>query len=175
MSPKELLTLSPDLAQTPEIGRWLSVLKEVREGRQGTLRAAERIADLDALPERGHSAGTLLYHIAQVEIYWLYGEVLDQQDADFPPEVSEWFPFAMCGADGKLTTITGEPLERHLERLAWVRGRLEETFESMSLEEFRRVRHLDEEDVTPEWVLMHLALHEAHHEGQLALLTRVQT
>lgn len=62
-----------------------------------------------------------------------------------------------------------------MERLAWVRGRLEETFEGMTLDEFRRIRHLNAYDVTSEWVLMHLALHEAHHEGQLSLLPRTQS
>ncbi|WP_425146064.1 DinB family protein [Deinococcus sp.] len=168
MTAIESLTLTPVPAQTPEVGIWLSVL---REARTETLKAAARIIHLDAQPERGNSAGTLLYHIAQVEAYWLYGEVLEQQDADFPAEVRNWFPFDMGDENGKLTMIRDEPLQRYLARLVWVRGRLEEVFGTMSLDEFRRVRHLEGEDVTPEWVLMHLALHEAHHEGQLALLT----
>ena len=159
-------------AQTPEIGAWLSVL---REGRERTVRRAARIADLDALPERGHSAGTLLYHIALIEMDWLYSEVLEKQEADFPPEARDWFPLDARSEDGKLSAFTGEPLERHLERLAWVRGRLEGAFEAMTLDEFRRIRPMEAYDVTPEWVLMHLALHEAHHEGQLALLPRAQS
>jgi len=37
---------------------------------------------------------------------------------------------------------------------------------TMSLSEFRRVRHLDDYDVTPEWVIHHLLQHEAGHRGQ---------
>ena len=172
MTSRESLALTSAPAQTPEIGLWLSVL---REGRERTLRRATRIVDLDAVPELGHSAGTLLYHIALIEMDWLYSEVLEKQEADFPPEARDWFPLDARSEDGKLSAFTGEPLERHLERLAWVRGRLEETFEGMTLEEFRWVRHLEDYDVTPEWVLMHLALHEAHHEGQLSLLPRIQS
>ncbi|WP_420595629.1 DinB family protein [Deinococcus sp.] len=172
MTAQELLTLTPAPAQTPEIGVWLSVL---REGRERTLRRAAQIADLDAVPERGHSAGTLLYHVALIEMDWLYSEVLEKQEADFPPEARDWFPLDARGEDGKLSAVTGESLERHLERLAWVRARLEETFEGMGLEEFRRVRQMEDYDVTPEWVLMHLALHESHHEGQLSLLPRAQS
>ncbi len=174
MTAKEVLTLSPGSAQTPEVGRWLSVLKEVREGAEGTLRTAARIADLDAVPAGGHSAATLLYHIALVEMDWLYTEVLEKQEADFPPEARDWFPLDARDENGSLSMVSGEPLERHLERLAWVRGQLNETFEGMSLDEFRRIRRLEAYGVSPEWVLMHLALHEAHHEGQLALLPRVQ-
>ena len=47
---------------------------------------------------------------------------------------------------------------------------LDTTFTDMPLYDFRRRRVLNDHDVTSEWVLMHPALHEAHHEGQLALL-----
>lgn len=172
MISRESLTLTPAPAQTPDIGKWLSVLKE---GRERTLRRAAQIADLNAVSELGHSAGTLLYHVALIEMDWLYSEVLEQQEADFPPEVRDWFPLDARDEDGKLSIVTGEPLEHHLKRLAWVRGQLEETFQGMSLDEFHRVRQLEDCDVTPEWVLMHLALHEAHHEGQLSLLPRKQS
>jgi Protein of unknown function (DUF664) len=127
-----------------------------------------------------HNAGTLLYHIALVELDWLYTDVLEKSEDDLPAEARDWFlldagdkdrhPGVALGEDGHLSVVTGEPLERHLARLNWMRGLLDGVFEPMTLDDFRRPRVLENYDVTPEWVLMHLALHEAHHEGQLALL-----
>jgi uncharacterized damage-inducible protein DinB len=33
-------------------------------------------------------------------------------------------------------------------------------------DEFRRPRHLEQYDVTPQWVLHHLIQHEVEHQGQ---------
>ena len=143
----------------------LSVLHEARARTLAHL--AERQPDLDRQPAVGHSAGTLLYHLAAIELDWLYAEVRQEPFSD---EAGEWFPQDVRDGAGKLNVVTGEALERHLARLAWVRGQLEDTFRDMTLAEFRRARRLEAYDVTPEWVLMHLSLHEAHHAGQLALL-----
>ena len=40
----------------------------------------------------------------------------------------------------------------------------------MSLSEFRRVRHLETYNVTPQWVVHYLLQHEAQHRGQIAIL-----
>jgi uncharacterized damage-inducible protein DinB len=164
MTARKKLILTPAPASTAEVGVLLAVLHEARVR---TLSTVARISDLDALPVGHHSAGTLLYHIAAIELDWLYCEVLQ---TDFPEQDAEWFPHPVRDKEGHLSAVTNEPLERHLARLSWVRGLLDETFLPMSAEDFRRVRVLDDYDVTPEWVLMHLALHEAQHQGQLALL-----
>ncbi|WP_407570132.1 DinB family protein [Deinococcus altitudinis] len=143
----------------------LAVLHEARARTLATVSELKRGLD-DSAPG-GHSAGTLLYHIAAIELDWLYAEV--RQEA-FPAEAEAWFPLDVRGEGGRLNVLTGEGLERHLARLTWVRGLLDGTFASMSVAELRRPRELEAYTVTPEWVLMHLALHEAHHVGQLALL-----
>lgn len=167
MTPRKSLILTPAKASTPEVGVLLAVLHEARVR---TLATAGRIADLDALPVGHHNAGTLLYHVALIELDWLYADVLEKSEDDFPAEARDWFPLDARDEEGKLSVVMGEPLERHLARLNWMRGLLDGVFEPMTLEDFRRLRVLENYDVTPEWVLMHLALHEAHHEGQLALL-----
>ena len=85
MSSKELLVLTGVPAVSPEIGLLLAVMQETRAE---TLKTLAKIGDLDAQPLRGHSAGTLLYHIALVELGWLYNEVLEEVavkgEAGFP-------------------------------------------------------------------------------------------
>ncbi|WP_424951499.1 DinB family protein [Deinococcus sp.] len=167
MTARESLILTPAPATTPEVGVLLAVLHEARVR---TLNTAARINDLDTVKAGHHSAGTLLYHIALIELDWLYADVLEKSEEDFPAEARAWFPLDARDDDGRLSVVTGEPLERHLARLNWVRGLLDGVFRAMTLEEFRRPRVREEYDVTPEWVLMHLALHEAQHRGQLAVL-----
>ena len=167
MTSRQSLIFTPTPTTTPEVGALLEVLHDARAR---TLNRANKIGDLDAVPIGHHSAGTLLYHIALIELDWLFADVLEKPEAEFPAEARSWFPLDDRSEDGKLSAVTGEALERHLARLAWVRGQLDGVFGAMTLEDFRRPRVLDDYDVTPEWVLMHLSLHEAHHEGQLALL-----
>lgn len=167
MTSRQQLILTPAPATALEVGALLAVLHEAR---QRTLNRVKKISDLDAVTLGKHSAGTLLYHIALIEMDWLYADVLEKSEDDFPAEARDWFPLDARDAEDHLSVVTGETLERHLARLSWVRSLLDETFLPMSAEDFRRPRILENYDVTPEWVLMHLALHEAHHEGQLALL-----
>ena len=103
------LKINPLPAATPEIGRWLWALAEVR---QRTLR---QIADIDQrlLDWRGsggaeNSVGSLLYHIALVEMSWLYLDLLQQE---FPPEVNNLFPFPMADEAGKVSMKKTLPLQ----------------------------------------------------------------
>jgi len=73
----------------------------------------------------------------------------------------------LLGEEGRLSVPVGEALERHLARLSWIRSLLDDTFRSMSLAEFRWPRELDAYTVTPEWMPMHLTLHEGHLAGPL--------
>ena len=167
MASRQNLIFTPAPATMPEVSALLAVLHDAR---LRTLNRVKKISDVDAVTMGKHSAGTLLYHIALIEMDWLYADVLEKSEDDFPAEARDWFPLDARDEDGHLSVVTGEPLERHLARLSWVRGLLDGVFGSMTLEDFRRPRVLDDYDVTPEWVLMHLALHESHHEGQLAQL-----
>ena len=167
MTFRQRFILTPAPATVPEVGVLLAVLHDAR---LRTLNRVKKISGLDAVTVGHHSAGTLLYHIALIEMNWLYADVLEKAEDNFPAGARNWFPLDARGEEGHLSIVTGEPLERHLARLTWVRGLLDVTFTDMPLYDFRRPRVLNDHDVTPEWVLMHLALHEAHHEGQLALL-----
>lgn len=164
------LIVQPPPDMLPEIGRAVWMLENAR------LRTLPHLTDLDSAeldrrPEWAlHSIGTLLYHIAMVEVDWLLVEVQGHPyDQPYPGDMAAWFPYPMR-SDNRLTRIVGIGLDEHLQRLAVVRRALLDTFRAMSLEDFRRARALPESDVTPEWVLHHLCQHEAEHRAEIAVL-----
>jgi hypothetical protein len=74
-------------------------------------------------------------------------------------------PLAGCVSD-----VVGVPLEEHLQRLDETRQLLLEVYKPMTLADFRRARHFEAYDVTPEWVLHHLMQHEAGHREEICTL-----
>lgn len=148
----------------PEIGRLLWQLEVTRE------RTKEKLVGLDqatldfALPNE-NSIGTLLYHIAAIEVDWLYTEVVETDQ--FPPEVSELMCYDVRDEAGRLTVVNGRSLPTHLHVLNRTRHYLLAHFHQMNITDFRRVRHFDHYSCTPEWVLHHLIQHEAEHRGQI--------
>ncbi len=147
-------------------------LWRMEDTRRRTLAALERVeaGDLDRLPGfGGNTIGSLLYHLAAIELDWLYADALGEP---FPEEASEWFPYAVREDGVRLTQVVGEPLSHHLARLAWVRERLLDAYRSMTLRRFATPRRNEAGDyrVTPEWVLHHLAQHEGEHRGHIQAL-----
>ena len=167
MTTKETLKLE-SLPDYPEpIGRDLWRLGDARAR---TLEAVMGLTQtqLDAEPARGgNAAGTLLYHLAAIEADWLYTEVLEK---DFPEDIVALFPVDVRDASGRLSPVLGVALEAHLDRLAFVRQRFLESFARITETDYCRLRQLPDYDVTPEWVLHHLAQHEALHRGQILTL-----
>lgn len=160
--------MEPAAGGVPEIERWLWALEEARKR---TLRTLEEITPpvLDWIPPAGeNSIGTLLYHIAAIELDWLYAEV--REEPDFPPAVVALFPLDVRNAEGRLTPCLRVDLAAHLARLDTTRAWLLATFRALTLDEFRRARRLPDYDVTPEWVLHHLMQHEAEHRGEIGLI-----
>lgn len=148
----------------PEIGRLLWLLEVARQ------RLWERLAGvtqevLDFQLSNENSIGTLLYHIAAIEMDWLYTEVLE--GAAFPPEVDALMCFGVRDEVGRLMVVNGRSLQEHLHVLDRTRQYLLETFQQMELADFRRVRHFENYSCTPEWMLHHLIQHETEHRGQM--------
>ncbi|PYE55000.1 DUF664 domain-containing protein [Deinococcus yavapaiensis] len=152
----------------PEIGAALWTLEEAR---RRTHESVTGLFDPDVAPAGLNAIGTLLYHIAAIELDWLFTEVRQE---DFPDEAARWFPVDVRDEAGRLSAVVGETVQHHLDRLGWVRALLLDTFEHMTVDDFVRPRSLPRYDVTPQWVLAHLALHESNHKGQILTLRTLQ-
>ena len=165
MTERERLVLDP-VADDPEIGRWLSAFEKVR---RDTLAVVSEIPDdaIDRDPgDGGNTLGTVLYHVALVEIDWLFSDVLDRED-----DISrELIPYDSREEDGRLTPILGETTAEHLERLATVREIVLKELRAMSPDDYHRVHERGTIDVAADWVVFHLIDHEVEHRVRISAL-----
>ena len=165
MTERERLVLQP-AGGDPEIGRWLSAFEEVRRDTMQVLREIA-VGVVDSEPgDGGDTVGTVLYHVALVEIDWVFTDVLDRQD-EIPLDV---FPYDSRIEDGHLTPVMGETMAQHLERLATTRELVLRELRGMSSEDFHRVHAREEIDVSADWVVFHLIDHEVEHRVRLSQL-----
>lgn len=163
-----LFVVEPLPANEPAIGRWLWQLEDTRRETREALTGITQAA-LDWAPDQnGNSIGTLLYHIALIELDWLFTEALDRQP--WPQEIQRQFGVSVRDAQGHLSAVREVSLEEHLRRLDLARTHLLIAFRDMTVQEFRRPRSFPDYHVTPEWVLHHLIQHEAEHRGHIQML-----
>jgi hypothetical protein len=163
---RERLVLAPASGDDPEIGRWLSALEEVRHD---TLAVLDSVAEGDVdrdLGDGGDSVGTVLYHVALVEVDWVFTDVLDQQDR-IPRDL---FPHDDRVEDGHLTPVRGESMRHHLERLITTRALILAELASMGASEYHLARPRERFDVAADWVVFHLIDHEVEHRVRLSAL-----
>jgi uncharacterized damage-inducible protein DinB len=170
---KDEIIIYPLEGYAPPVGYALACLKKERQQTRATV-AGLSVKDLDThINGFLNSIGTLLYHIADIELDWLYVEILEQE---IPKDLSALFPVYTRDNTGLLSVVAGFELTEHLERLAVVRKAVLEKLKDMDSEDFYRVRNLIDYDVNPAWVLYHLLEHEAKHGEQIArILRNIQT
>ena len=165
---RRLLSVEPLPTYEPTLGRWLWLLEETRRETKETLRGLAP-SILDWIPAPGdNSIGTLLYHIALIELDWLFTEVLEHQP--WPQELKDEFVVAVRDDQGRLSHVQQTTVEEHIQRLDLVRKHLLASFRGMTLQEFRRPHAFPEYQVTAEWVLHHLIQHEVEHRGHIQML-----
>ena len=170
---QKFFLVEPLHGYAPEIGQLLALLADAR---QRTMRCVDGMpndaVDYELAPNF-HTIGSLLYHIAAVEVNWVYGLVLQQ---DMPMDVAEWFPRTIIDDSGDITPMRHISLDGHLYRLDKAHAILLSAFKAMTLDEFRRVSTLERMAVTPETVAQQLLQHEAEHRGQImSLRTAAET
>lgn len=156
----------------PEIGIWLWAMEEVRRSLLRTVAGLDQaVLDWRGPDGESNSIGSLLYHIAGVEMGWLFFDVFGLKE--LPPEVMAHFPRHIFENEC-ITHMPGVPLQEHLARLQRCRDVFLEAFRPMTVEDWRRLRSPDGEDyrVTPEWAVFHLVEHEAGHLFQIRTLKK---
>lgn len=167
MSFRDLLIVDHTLHPEPIISAWLWALNDARR-RTNVILEQIPTAALDwHPPHTQQSISSVLYHVALIETDWLCTEVLEQA---YPAHIAALLPFDARDEHGLLTHIQGMSLAEHRRRLDIVRQEVLSVYQAMDLEEFYRVRHLPDYDVTPEWVLHHLMQHEAEHRSEIISL-----
>ena len=165
MTERERRVLTP-AAGDPEIGRWLAAFEEVRHDTLNVVgEIPAGVVDLDPGSD-GDTLGTVLYHVALIEIDWVFTDVLDRE-GDIPHDL---FPHSDRVDDGHLTPVVGETLEEHLDRLAKTRVLVLDVLRSMSPEDYHRSHARERYDVAADWVVFHLIDHEVEHRVRLSTL-----
>jgi uncharacterized damage-inducible protein DinB len=168
LSEKRQLIIEPLPGCDPDIGRLLWMMEDTRRRTRRTLEGIDQHA-IDWQPQYtgGNSIGTLLYHIAAIELDWLATEIMEN---NVDKSIWEWFPHDVRDTAGSLTVVSGLTLDEHYARLDAVRALLLDSLKPMTLAEFRRPRSLPDYDVSPEEVLHHLMQHEAEHRGEIGMV-----
>ena len=171
---REILRLDFDLVQCTEtlVARYLTMLADCRSLTMESIKNLRFDLLYWRRNEFDSNISDLMYHIAYVEADWLYSDVLEEP---IPGELTQQLNYRDRDNHGRLSHVGAEDLEASIERLQKVRAELNRCYARMTLVEFRRLRHLEKHDVSPEWVLHHLLQHEAEHRGQINLLKRLGT
>ncbi len=161
----------------PEVGVWLWAMEEARRNLLNTLERIERAGfGQEFYDWRGpngddNSVSALLYHIAGVEMGWLFFDVLG---TGLPADVQRMFRVDDRTEDGKLRHLPDVPIAEHLERLAASRRRFLAEVSAMPLEQWHDLKYPEGEDyaMTPAWTVYHLVEHEAGHLYEVRRMVR---
>lgn len=165
---RRLLQVDPLAGYAPDIASWLWAMEATRARTKRHVRdLPQEVVDWSGPDGKDNSIGSLLYHIAGVELGWLFADTLLRPD--LIPE--EEFPYEAF-TDGRITPVAGVPLSEHLARLDRTRASFLRHMRDLPPEEWSRPREPEGEDyaVTPAWVVFHLVEHEAGHAAQIAVM-----
>ncbi len=166
MTEREQLVLASAPGVDPEIGRWIAAFEEVRRDTDAVLeRIAAAVVDRDP-GDGGDTVGTVLYHVALVEVDWVFTDVLDRADR-IPRDL---FPYDDRVEDGHLTPVLGESFSEHRDRMTTTRALVLDVFRSMDASAFHVARPRERFDVAADWVMFHLIDHEVEHRVRLSAL-----
>lgn len=173
----KITTCDPVEGYTPQIGRYVAQLTEVRNDLKREVQGLS-IEQLDWHPdEETESIGTQLLHLDSVEWSWMHQDIFDASDEEYTGVWEEAMPIRVG-----VPQVTGRPVEHYLQKLDATREetlRILKGFTDADLSrlvgegeprpgEERRSRLF-----TIDWIIWHVLQHEAAHLGQVELLRRL--
>ena len=164
----DLYELKHDIELTPGIAKFFGMFQDNRRKLNRILEGVtDEMVDFTPKEENIESIGTLLYHIAAVEIGWIFYDI-DKQELDD----NKW-KYGFATRDENLKQLTGKGLQFYRDMLQDVRNQIFERFKKFSDDDLKRVVESEGENFTIEWIFFHLINHEAMHTGQISLLKRL--
>lgn len=156
----------------PRVGSYLAQMEDVRRQLKKSVEGLTP-EQLSWHPnDKVESVGTLLLHIAAVELSWIGEDIMRRPMSD------DWkiaFPIRFG-----IPQVKGRPLEYYLSTLDDVRNRTKADLATLVDSDLERIiTPLDPGDPSSnmqfslEWILYHVIDHEAHHKGQVAVMKRL--
>ena len=166
------VSIEPVSGLPPRIGLYFAQMEDVRRVTKKYISGLSP-EQLSWYPnDRVESVGTLLLHIAAVELSWIGEDIMRRR---MPEEWVFAFPIRF-----NIPQVSGQPLSFFIEKLDTVREETRRTLATLTDADLgRAVTPLDDaespgaEQYTIEWILYHLVEHEAHHRGQIAQMKRL--
>jgi uncharacterized damage-inducible protein DinB len=172
-----LVTCDPVAGYSPQVGRYVAQLTEVREDLLHELDGLTP-AQLDWHPDdQTESIGTLLLHLDAVEWSWIHEDIFGAASDAYPGQWAEAMPIRVGAAQ-----VQGRPLVAYLEQLAATRARTLEVLRGFTDADLARLVGESEPPAgreprstlyTIDWIIWHIIEHEAIHVGQVELLRRL--
>lgn len=157
----------PPVGYEPVVARWVWALEDTRKRTKSLLFGLSQNA-LDWVPqEGGNNIGTILYHLASIEMSYIYEDILE---IGWATELDGLLPYDIRDEHGLLVKLEGESLETHINRLDATRDLTLRHLKALSKDELYRVRRVADYETNPEWILHHLMQHEGEHRGQIGEL-----
>lgn len=172
-----IVTCDPVEGFTPQIGRYVAQMTEVRNDLKEQLTGLTQ-EQLDWHPdEQTESIGTLLLHTAAVEWSWLHQDISGATDDEYTGSWEEAMPIRV-----KEPQVSGRAIEDYLQHLDAIREQTLEVLRGFSDDDLKRLvgegdppRGWEPRSVlyTIDWIIWHVIEHEATHVGQVELLRRL--
>jgi uncharacterized damage-inducible protein DinB len=172
-----LVTCDPVPGYSPQIGRYVAQLTEVRQDLLAEVTGLSP-AQLDWHPDaQTESIGTLLLHLAAVEWSWMHEDIFGAAAAEYPGRWDEAMPIRVGAPQ-----VTGRPLETYLAQLQGARDLTLTILRDFTDADLSRLvgeaapppgRERRSVLYTIDWVIWHVVEHEAVHVGQIELLRRL--
>ncbi|MFW9903423.1 MAG: DinB family protein [Candidatus Thorarchaeota archaeon] len=159
--------LKRDSSLPKNLSTWLTQMNEIRERLLNIIEELDEEA-LDYTPSERkiETIGTLLLHIAAVELGWIFEDIY-KEEIDY----DEWKYAFPLRTSVNLPQLTGKGKNYYLNLLQNVRKSIIERLQDEK--NLSRIIQADGQKYSIEWILFHLVEHEALHIGQINLLNRL--